>query len=425
LSFNKIGDEGFQCLMEALNRGRGCQRVTMCQSKIGAASLVAAIGLLEKWQDVQLNLMWNAFPAFNGKENLKAKCKPFRDTGRLICEFGESAQETQGALMLLDPEDVPFSPAMRLKSEEKLDFEELKAIGFGSYGTVYCLDESKVVKKLFSISTSSKKVVMEDLKLWTQLEHDNIVRCFGADSTPSAENDQVEVRFVMERFDGTLQSYLRENTDISIIARLDILRQIASGLHFLHGIHLEHGDLDGNNILTKQTADSVRVAISDFGISKTLRFEDSKHRGSIITLDLEGPEETGYSKDVHSFGFLIWQVMTNRDIAQDFKIAQANHMHPADWISSASKDLYHFKLLSQSKPEKQELIDEVLTIMGSCLISNPLDRPNAAVLETEFSRLKETSESISKLREINGSNLPISSLSIVPMCSVCSTFKFR
>lgn len=101
-----------------------------------------------------------------------------------------------------------------------------------------------------------------ELKIWTRLEHQYILRMYGtakgfgpfrAIVTPWMSN-------------GTLNSYL-SRADLTEMDKLILLKQIVEGLNYLHDNNVIHGDLTTNNVLVAADG-SIRIA--DFGVSNIL-----------------------------------------------------------------------------------------------------------------------------------------------------------
>ncbi|KAG2753099.1 kinase-like protein [Suillus brevipes Sb2] len=66
---------------------------------------------------------------------------------------------------------------------------------------------------------------------------------------------------------GSLDSYLKEQITLSTSQKLDMSRQIASGLKYLHEKDIVHGDLTPTNILINSDD---RLCLADFGLSMIL-----------------------------------------------------------------------------------------------------------------------------------------------------------
>lgn len=99
--------------------------------------------------------------------------------------------------------------------------------------------------------------------------------------------------------------------------KLSILRNVATGIHFLHQCSIAHGDVKSENVLLFQESQGeVSAKISDFGFAV---LGDQGHfnflpRGTLLWSAPEvrnGTLKTGEApfSDVYSYGLLFWRVM--------------------------------------------------------------------------------------------------------------------
>ncbi|KIK81469.1 hypothetical protein PAXRUDRAFT_832838 [Paxillus rubicundulus Ve08.2h10] len=105
------------------------------------------------------------------------------------------------------------------------------------------------------------KKLRRELKVWARLQHENILPLLGV-----ATGFGRFTALVCPWMDnGTLTSYLEHNREqLSLRNRLELLRDTAAGLCYLHSCSVVHGDLTGSNILVSVSG---RAQLSDFGLS--------------------------------------------------------------------------------------------------------------------------------------------------------------
>ncbi len=153
-------------------------------------------------------------------------------------------------------------------------FSELKVIGKGEFGKVYRGRERLPKRRVFAIKVMNlDKSAMTELTTFSLIEkHQNIVeyiRCFFA------ENE--ELCLVMEYCSGgTLNAFLVSHPQPEPSRDLRFLREIASGVAFLHRNDIVHRDLKPDNILL---SDDGTLKVADFGLAKLL--SESQHGGSL------------------------------------------------------------------------------------------------------------------------------------------------
>ncbi|CAG8475603.1 17584_t:CDS:10 [Gigaspora rosea] len=76
--------------------------------------------------------------------------------------------------------------------------------------------------------------------------------------------------FIKEYADlGNLRYYLNKNT-INWEQKINIARQVTSGLYFLHKNEILHRDLHSKNVVIKKNGDGFKAIITNFGLSKAL-----------------------------------------------------------------------------------------------------------------------------------------------------------
>ncbi|KAJ7191639.1 TKL/TKL-ccin protein kinase [Mycena pura] len=116
------------------------------------------------------------------------------------------------------------------------------------------LDDARVENKM-------KKRLARELSVWKRLEHKHVLRLLGtvAGFGPYASM----VCPWLEQ--GSVSKYMERRGDIlSMTDRLQLLCEVAEGLHYLHENSIVHGDLTGSNILID---DEGKVKLCDFGLS--------------------------------------------------------------------------------------------------------------------------------------------------------------
>ncbi|KAI9052290.1 hypothetical protein LZ554_003644 [Drepanopeziza brunnea f. sp. 'monogermtubi'] len=217
-------------------------------------------------------------------------------------------------------------------------------IGQGSFGSVYLAlhavtGELLAVKQVEAPSPASnsqndarKKSMIDALKreisLLRDLQHPNIVQYLGASS--SAEHLNIFLEYVPG---GSVQSMLNSYGALREPLIRNFVRQIVTGLAYLHGREIIHRDIKGANILVDNKGG---IKISDFGISKKIEASNllggagnNKNRpslqGSVFWMAPEVVKQTSYTRkaDIWSLGCLIVEMMTGNHPFPDCSQLQA------------------------------------------------------------------------------------------------------
>jgi len=217
-------------------------------------------------------------------------------------------------------------------------------IGQGSFGCVY-LALHAVTGELLAVkqvetpapgantqSDNRKKSMIEALKreigLLRDLRHPNIVQYLGCSS--SADYLNIFLEYVPG---GSVQTMLNSYGALPEPLVRSFVRQILTGLSYLHNRDIIHRDIKGANILVDNKG---TIKISDFGISKKLEASNilngannNKHRpslqGSVFWMAPEVVKQTSYTRkaDIWSLGCLVVEMMTGSHPYPDCSQLQA------------------------------------------------------------------------------------------------------
>jgi len=102
-----------------------------------------------------------------------------------------------------------------------------------------------------------------------RFEHQNIVKYFGSEIKLGSNDHKGEVRLHMEYMaGGSLSSIVSQYGALSEPLIKNFVRQIVSGLHYLHSHGVVHRDLKGANILSDGEGN---IKLADFGASKHIQ----------------------------------------------------------------------------------------------------------------------------------------------------------
>jgi mitogen-activated protein kinase kinase kinase len=254
-------------------------------------------------------------------------------------------QELQQALTN-DGDDVDEELQSFLAGESWGDDKWMKGalIGQGSFGSVYLAlhavtGELLAVKQVEtpapganSQGDNRKKSMIEALKreisLLRDLRHPNIVQYLGCSS--SADYLNIFLEYVPG---GSVQTMLNSYGALPEPLVRSFVRQILTGLSYLHNRDIIHRDIKGANILVDNKG---TIKISDFGISKKLEASNilsgannNKHRpslqGSVFWMAPEVVKQTSYTRkaDIWSLGCLVVEMMTGSHPFPDCSQLQA------------------------------------------------------------------------------------------------------
>ena len=299
---------------------------------------------------------------------------------------------------------VPF----KISSSDIEGLEEEDSRGSGSYGAVYAVSVRgipRIAKRLHSILVDTdinryerqgiRERFLNECLLLSKLDHPNVVKFVGVHFNPENHSD---VTLIMEKLHMDLEKFLDldQRPNIDTFIKLSILRDVSSGLLYLHtqlAKPIIHRDLKAENIL--MTEDFKKAKIADLGVSKLI--DNHLHRAVTCTacpgtLAYMPPEAlTDKAKydtplDVFSFGQLALYVALQQFPQVAFELS------PEQWIQGYQ--LGEVAILKRKKwldklPEDHCLRNLIL----SCLRDNPSERPSTEKLNMKMKvlcQLKET-----------------------------------
>ncbi|EFJ49685.1 hypothetical protein VOLCADRAFT_33660, partial [Volvox carteri f. nagariensis] len=193
------------------------------------------------------------------------------------------------------------------------------------------------VKKLFAVQNMDDKEyqsLMHEVTLLGSLSHPNIMRFLAMCLDPPC--------IVMQYYPhGSLFDLLHKAhkgnpkaaKELTWSKRLDMLRDVASGMQYLHSRKppVIHGDLRSPNLLLDLTIDRERprfhVKIADFGLARLA----TGATGSVMVSKMTNPRwlapevrggGMGRRGRVYSFSIIMWEMLTWRQPYQDMMSVQ-------------------------------------------------------------------------------------------------------
>ncbi|XP_019101900.1 PREDICTED: serine/threonine-protein kinase STY46-like [Camelina sativa] len=271
------------------------------------------------------------------------------------CESDEQFNFTISKDLLLDAKDVLMGHMIG---------EGAKAIVYK--GIYKCTVAVKVVQpcETSAVSIEDKQQFQKEFLLLSSMEHNNIVKFFGACIEP-------QLMIVTELMEGgSLHKFIlnSRSSPPNLKKALSFALDISRAMEFLHSNGIIHRDLNPRNVLV--TSDMEMVKLADFGLAREytiggMTCEAGTYRWMAPEVCSREPLKYGEKKhyhhkvDVYSFALIFWALLTNQI--------------PFNEMNTTASILYFVK--QGKRPSLKNIPDEIVPILESCWAEESEARP--------------------------------------------------
>lgn len=165
----------------------------------------------------------------------------------------------------------PIGPGMFItqqKAHLSDRYVRLKKLGSGAYGEVLLCREKqsggeraiKIIKK--TEITANVGTLLDEVAVVKQLDHPNIMKLY------EFFEDNRNFYLVMEVYSGgELFDEIISKQKFTEVDAARIIKQVVSGVTYIHKYHIVHRDLKPENLLLESKAKDALIKIVDFGLS--------------------------------------------------------------------------------------------------------------------------------------------------------------
>ncbi|HET9532661.1 MAG TPA: protein kinase, partial [Blastocatellia bacterium] len=259
--------------------------------------------------------------ACGGDEQLHAEAE------RLI-----AAHERESSF--LDSPICPETVALTDERDESLvgrsigPYKVIDQIGRGGMGEVYLADDSRLGRKVaikllpaaFSNDKDRLRRFVQEARAASALNHPNIITIHEVGQAAAAHY------IVTEYIEGeTLREQIRRGR-LSLVAALDVARQVASALEAAHAAGIVHRDIKPENVMLRRDG---LVKVLDFGLAKLtaprgvetdettaqqLRTKTGAVMGTVAYMSPEqaNGQEVGHQTDIFSLGVVLYEMLAEQ-----------------------------------------------------------------------------------------------------------------
>lgn len=201
-------------------------------------------------------------------------------------------------------------------------------LGRGGMGEVYSahdrvLGERVALKTVLSTASDNPNAVrrlMSEARLARRVSHRNVCRVHDVGVHEDAGRIDEKLLFMtMELIEGQRLSQLLRAGPLTLANILDIAGQILQGLGAAHAAGVLHRDLKSDNVMVTGEEAQRRVAITDFGLSRSLdgrgRAVGTGAEKRVGSLAYMAPEqlaggELGPATDLFGFGVVLFEMVS-------------------------------------------------------------------------------------------------------------------
>ncbi|KAK0188292.1 kinase-like domain-containing protein [Armillaria mellea] len=289
-------------------------------------------------------------------------------------------------------------PTRLVISNIRCDFKRI--VNGGAYADIYRgrMRGIDVCLKVLRIFTNGEMKPRGDIRkefgrealVWRNLQHPNVLRFIGVN------DDLFYPSFCLISpwmKNGDIISFLRQNPGHD---RMQCIKEVASGLHYLHSHEppVIHADIRGANILV--TADG-HCCLADFGLAEAVMTRGPGSYGDsttgtvrwlapeLLQVDASADWEHMTSRDIYAFGCTVVEIFTGR-------VPFSEIIHDASVIFAVLQND-----LRPKRPSRDELpYDSLWSLVEVCWLKDALKRPPSPRLVTILNNLDLSGESFKK-----------------------------
>ncbi|RHZ68640.1 hypothetical protein Glove_294g145 [Diversispora epigaea] len=220
------------------------------------------------------------------------------------------------------------------------EFENVELISGNVYKAAFKISQKTVALKRFSLNNKfTLDNLINEIKRHRKLEaHNSILRFYGITKQENTNNYIIILKYANG---GTLRQYLKTNFQkMDWNAKLNIAKQIANALMYLHSNEIIHGKLNSKNIfvhngniklndfeMAKYTPESLKSLTDSLGL---IQYIDPQY------LELFTKIGKNKSSDIFSLGTILWEISSGKP---PFEMESSSNIDLLDNIVKGKREM--------------------------------------------------------------------------------------
>lgn len=280
------------------------------------------------------------------------------------------------------PCDRPAPPTAGLSHDKwEIDPSELvlkEVVGAGQFGVVrrgVWRGRTDTAVKMMKEGTMSEDDFIDEAKVMTKLQHQNLVQLYGVCS--KHRPIYIVTEFMRH---GSLFNYLRRTSpdQLGHGVLLDMCIQVCRGMAYLERHNYIHRDLAARNCLV---GDENVVKVADFGLARyVLDDQYTSSGGTKFPIKWAPPEVLNFTRfssksDVWAFGVLMWEVFTCGKVPY-------GRLTNTEVVNRVQR--------GQVLEKPKGCLDEIYNVMRTCWGHTPEERPPFRALKEQLGAISQS-----------------------------------
>ncbi|KAJ8266584.1 hypothetical protein GJAV_G00132180 [Gymnothorax javanicus] len=323
--------------------------------------------------------------------------QPMMDGGELVVRYRarrsysrRSTEATLNSLVISDELKQKLQDVMVDRHKLTLG----KTLGEGEFGSVmeglltqeqFALKVAVKTMKIAICTRSEMEDFLREAACMKEFDHPNVMRLIGVClQTVESEGFPSPVVILPFMKHGDLHSYLLYSRlgDSPVFLPSQMLvkfmTDIARGMEYLSSKNFIHRDLAARNCMLNE---NMTVCVADFGLSKKIYNGDYYRQGRISKMPvkwiaIESLADRVYTtkSDVWSFGVTMWEIATRGQ---------------TPYPGVENSEIYDYLRQGNRLKQPPDCLDSIYSLMFSCWLLSPKDRPGFESLRCELEKTLE------------------------------------